>query len=169
MVSLSSVVSAVFFLIPPEIYTILLCSTGRLLSTFKVLRREKNMRSRARTLSRFLFVGISSSILAAGCASFPGKELPTYTYENMTAPAAKLTVSYDVRALALGRDSAGAAKVMQEEIEKVLKASPLFAQVVPGAGTGEYQYSFITRFSARPELRSSRYVTGAMKTFPGLS
>lgn len=134
MVSLSSVVSAVFFLIPPEIYTILLCSTGRLLSTFKVLRREKNMRSRARTLSRFLFVGISSSILAAGCASFPGKELPTYTYENMTAPAAKLTVSYDVRALALGRDSAGAAKVIARGNREGIESKPPLCSGRSGRG-----------------------------------
>jgi len=116
-------------------------------------------------LSRFLLISMFSSTLAIGCASFPGKELPTYTYESMTVPAAKLTVSYDVKALSLGRDNAGLAKGMQEEIEKVFKASPLFNQVAPGVGTGEYQYSFTLRNEGNAGLAfASGFISGLTLT-----
>jgi hypothetical protein len=96
-------------------------------------------------LLKMFSVGLLSAVFFLGCASFPGKELPAYTHEHIAPPAQKLAVSYDVKALMFGKENERTTKTVQDEIEKVLKASPLFSQVGPGVGLGEYQYSFVFR------------------------
>jgi hypothetical protein len=127
----------------------------------RALRREKNMQSRVHAVSWFLVIGLFSSFLTVGCASFPGKELPTYTYDNVTAPAAKLTASYDVKALVFDKENERSAGRVQEEIQKVLQASPLFEKIAPGAGTGEYQCSFLFKNEGNQALAAiSGFISG---------
>jgi len=119
------------------------------------------MRSRVRVLFRYVVISASVSLFAVGCASFPGKELPTYTYDNVTAPAAKLTASYDVKALVFGKENERSAERMQEEIQKVLQASPLFEKITPGTGIGEYQYSFLFKNEGNQALAAiSGFISG---------
>jgi hypothetical protein len=120
------------------------------------------MRSKVRALFRYAVISASVSLFAAGCASFPGKELPAYTYDNVTAPAAKLTASYDVKALVFDKENERSAERVQEEIQKVLQASPLFEKIAPGAGTGEYQCSFLFKNEGNQALA---FVSGFISGF----
>lgn len=103
------------------------------------------MKMRIPVSSRLFFCGVFLSLCIFGCASFPGKELPAYTPDQIAAPAQKLSVSFEVKSFALGKENPNSARIWHAEIEKVLTASPLFSQVTSSTGPGEFQYSFVSR------------------------
>lgn len=103
------------------------------------------MRSKMPVLLKLSFGILSFTVFAFGCASFPGKELPLYKNDQISPPVQRFSVSYDVKAFEFGKENAKFAKVWQEEVEKVFKASPLFLEVSSTTRLGEYQCSFEAR------------------------
>jgi hypothetical protein len=94
---------------------------------------------------RVLLLSVLFALSVSGCASFPGKELPTYSHEQVAVPANKISVTYDVKAIMLRKETARSAEAVDKEINKILSASPVFARAAAGAGTGDYHLSFVFR------------------------
>ncbi len=103
------------------------------------------MQMKTSRIVRVLLLGVLFAFCVAGCASFPGRELPTYVYEQMSAPANKISVTYDVKAIMLGKENAKTAEDVNKEISRILSESPIFTQAVAGTGTGDYHFSFALR------------------------
>lgn len=95
---------------------------------------------RAGSIWKMLLV-ILGCLALFGCASFPGNELPKYTYEQLAVPAEKVAIDYDARFLTMGHENAAAVRIFQEEIDKVFRNSQLFASHAPGVGTAPYHLS----------------------------
>lgn len=94
---------------------------------------------------RFLPALFLVLLITSGCASFPGKELPRYTYEQIPVAEPKHSIDYDLRFLTFGADNATAVKIFQEEIEKVFNESKIFEKSSPTVGTSVYHFSMVLR------------------------
>ena len=99
-------------------------------------------------LSQIILLGPFVVLMASGCASFAGMELPIYTNEQLSAPEKRISASYDVMAFhgTYPRDATAAS----QRIERVLSASPLFVGLKSGTGQGDYHYSFVLRHAVMP-------------------
>lgn len=97
------------------------------------------------TNKKLLLGGILAAVISFGCASFPGRELPTYTYNQITAPEKKISVSFDVKAFdVFGENSkfeSNLIKIVQNSLTKSLS----FDQVGTNVSDGEYHYTFYFR------------------------
>jgi len=78
-----------------------------------------------------------------GCASFPGKDLPKYSYDQIKPPAPQPCIDYDAKFLTMGRENARGVAIFQEEIEKVFRQSNFFQKHSPGVGSGDYHFSMV--------------------------
>ncbi|OGW32706.1 MAG: hypothetical protein A2X58_11800 [Nitrospirae bacterium GWC2_56_14] len=103
--------------------------------------------------SRFLLISLIVAFITSGCASFAGRELPIYTKEQVSAPAKKISATYDVKAFGVtGGENNMAAAGIDKEIQKILSTSPIFSEFKPGAGPGDHHYSFTFRNEGSPPL-----------------
>ena len=80
-----------------------------------------------------------------GCASFSGRELPTYTYDQIENTEKKVSVSFNVRAFDLHGENKSGGQFIEKEAQKVLNLSSAFAKVEPNKTDGEYHYTFYFR------------------------
>jgi hypothetical protein len=101
-------------------------------------------------------------VFAAGCASFPGRELPSYSYEQIPVPPNKISATYDVKAIMLGKENANSAEAVKKEIQKILSESPVFAQAAAGAGMSDYHFSFVFRNEGNEALA---FISGFISGF----
>ena len=90
-----------------------------------------------------VLIAIALAVGGIGCASFPGKELPKYSYEQIKPPSPKPSIGYDAKFLTMGRENARAVIIFQEEIEKVFGQSKFFQKYGPGVGLGDYHFSMV--------------------------
>ncbi len=93
---------------------------------------------------KYFVVGILC-FLAVGCASFPGNNLPKYTYEQVLVREPKPAVDYDVKCFSLDRENAGSVSHFQGEIEKVFAKSNVFSKFSPGTGREKYHLSLVLK------------------------
>ncbi len=104
-------------------------------------------------LVKIHMVCILAVCILAGCASFPGKQLPTYTYGQLTSLPKKITATYDIKAFSIyGVEDHTSATRLDFKVQKVLSSSPIFSDIKPGAGQSDYHYSFIFRNDGMPPL-----------------
>ncbi len=103
------------------------------------------MRPRYQIIIQYLTIGILSCLTLAGCASFPGKQLPIYTYEQIVPRDPKPSIDYDAKFISLGRENAAAVRIFQEEIEKVFSKSNVFSKFSAGIGSEKYHLSLVLR------------------------
>ena len=61
-----------------------------------------------------LIIGVLCFLPVVGCASFSGKELPKYTYEQIIPHNPKPSIDYDDRFLSFGKDNVDAVKIFQK-------------------------------------------------------
>lgn len=94
-------------------------------------------------LNRSIIIALFCYIVSAGCASFPGKELPKYTYDQIKPSGPKVSVDYDAKFLSFGRENSYAVRIFQEEIEKVFGQSGVFTKVSAGIGSEKYHLSLV--------------------------
>ncbi len=97
------------------------------------------------SFSRFLFLSILTAAIVSGCASFPGRELPIYAYEQIPAMEKKIYASFDVKAFGPRGENKKFEQRLEKEIQKILTQSLAFAQLEPNKNDGEYHYSFVYR------------------------
>jgi hypothetical protein len=116
---------------------------------------------------KYCSLNLLIAVIAIGCTSFPGKELPTYTYEQIPAPEMKITVSFDTKAIS----STGDTVVLPEfdnSVQKILTQSPVFAKTIAkrisNESGGEYNYTFYLR----GDIDNER-ITRASSIFSGLT
>lgn len=106
--------------------------------------------------SRFIQIMMSFIVvvfITAGCASFPGKQLPTYTNNQLPIPAKKISATYDVKALGIfGEDDKMSANRIDGKIQKILAPSPIFSDLKSVSGQSEYHYSFLFRNDGIPPI-----------------
>ncbi len=95
--------------------------------------------------SRLLFLCIVSSAIASGCVSFPGKELPTYTPEQIAAPEKKIASSFDVKVFSFDGEDKKFEGRLEKDIQRVLTESRVFAQSGLNRNDSEYHFSFVLR------------------------
>lgn len=106
-------------------------------------------KSRFRRMMLFL----AAVFMVAGCASFPGKELPTYANNQLFIPAKKISATYDVQAKGVfGENNKMAADRIDGKIQKVLASGPIFSDLRSGSKQGEYHYSFLFRNEGIPPM-----------------
>jgi hypothetical protein len=98
------------------------------------------MKKRIASITIFILC-ITIALSAAGCASFPGKELPMYTYEQISLPEKKITATFDVKASGHGLFQKDVSYI-EKEVQKILTQSQLYAQLTPNKNDGEHHYSF---------------------------
>ncbi|PKN38836.1 MAG: hypothetical protein CVU62_01135 [Deltaproteobacteria bacterium HGW-Deltaproteobacteria-2] len=104
-------------------------------------------------LNRIIMLFLATAFFATGCASFPGKQLPTYTNNQLPVPAKKIIATYDVKALGIyGADSKMSAARIDGKIQKILAPSPIFSDLRSGSGQSEYHYSFLFRNNGIPPI-----------------
>ncbi|HXY54306.1 MAG TPA: hypothetical protein VEM40_06525 [Nitrospirota bacterium] len=101
-------------------------------------------------IGQILLISLSAAFMASGCASFAGRELPTHTNEQLLNPEKKIFASYDVKAFGPHGENSIAASKLDKEIQKVLSAGPLFAELKSGSAQGDYHYSFVFHNEGRP-------------------
>lgn len=97
-----------------------------------------------RFTGRFTIVALGLLILV-GCASFPGKQLPIHTYDELAPVEPRPSIDYDAKFLALGMENAAGVRVFQEEIEKVFGNSHVFSKFGSGIGAEKYHLSLMLR------------------------
>ena len=107
------------------------------------------MQLNKRRMGQILLISLSAVFIASGCASFAGRELPTYSNEQVLTPPKKIIASFNVKAYGPHGNAIDASK-LDKEIQKVLSASPLFAELKSGSGQGDYHCSFVFRNEGRP-------------------
>lgn len=103
-------------------------------------------------ISRNLIVAGLICLLQTGCASFPSKTLPNYTYDQIHPQNPKPSIDYDAQFISLEKENTPAGKIFQEEIDKVFSESQFFSKFGPGAGTEKYHISFLVRNEGSPPL-----------------
>lgn len=97
-------------------------------------------------LSRnFLVLTLISLFLVflISCASFPGKDLPRYTYDQIKTGERKPSIDYEVKLYSLGKENAGAVGSFQVEIEKVFEESEVFQRFSAGIGSERYHLKMV--------------------------
>jgi hypothetical protein len=99
-------------------------------------------------LSQIILLPLFAVLMASGCVSFAGLELPIYTNEQLSAPEKKISASYDV--MVFHGTNPRDATVASKRIERVLSASPLFVELKSGTEQGDYHYSFVLRSAVMP-------------------
>lgn len=111
------------------------------------------------------------AIILSGCASFPGKDLPRYTYQDLKASEGKASVSYDARFIALGNENSKAAETFKNKVERVLKSSNSFEKISTAAASEEYHFSFLLKSEGNyPLAFISGFISGFTFTvLPGFA
>ena len=99
-----------------------------------------------------VFLTICTAFFSAACASFPGKEVPVYTADQVRAPEKKLTVSYNVKGFMLKKENNTFTSNIDKEIQKVLLESAMFAELKPEPGHGDFDFSFIIHNEGWPPM-----------------
>lgn len=90
-------------------------------------------------ISRILYIGLFAAVMVSGCTvRFAGRELPSYTNEQLSVPEKRVTASYDAYA-----DSLDMAVFLIQEVKKVLSSSILYADLHKGPAQAAYYYSFV--------------------------
>jgi len=108
---------------------------------------------RKNRLSRIIVPFLAVVFIATGCASFPGKQLPTYTNNQLPIPAKKISATYDVKAFGIhGEDCKVSADRIDGKIQKILVPSPIFSDLRSGSGQSDYHYSFLFRNDGIPPI-----------------
>lgn len=102
------------------------------------------MNHRRFTNIKFVIVGLLC-LIAVGCASFPGKEFPKYSYDQITIREPKPPIDYDATFLSLGRENARAVNIFQGEIEKIFSKSSVFSNFRAGTGKERYHFSLVLK------------------------
>lgn len=103
-------------------------------------------------ISQILLMSLFSALIASGCASFAGRELPIYTNDQLSVPEKKISASYDVKAFGPYGENTIVASKLDKKIQKVLSAGPLFAELKSGSGQCDYHYSFVFRNEGVPAM-----------------
>lgn len=96
-------------------------------------------------LRHLLPVLLLVAILISGCASFPGNDLPRYTYEQIPQLEPKPSIDYDLRFMSFGSDNTAAVKILQEEVEKVFNESKIFQTHSAITDKSKYHFSMVLR------------------------
>lgn len=96
----------------------------------------------------FLIMGGLCFLGLAGCASFPGKELPTYSFEQFHPPARKVSIDYEAIYLAPfltpgGQENPAAVRFFEQEVNKVFAKTNLFQNFGAGIGSGNYHFKLV--------------------------
>lgn len=112
-------------------------------------------RLRSQTIAKVLVITLASAFMF-GCASFPGNELPKYSYDQLTVPQQKVAIDFDARFVSFGKENAGGVKFFQDRIEKVFAKSQVFAGSSAAVGSAPYHLSLT--------LENSGNLGGAMIT-----
>ena len=87
----------------------------------------------------------------SGCASFPGKELPTLTYQQLDRPTQKQSIDYDVRSpIIRGTVS------FEDEVKIVFNRSDIFVNFHTGSGSERLHLSI--SFDYGPNLLGNTIV-----------
>src|SRR3990172_7976719 len=105
-----------------------------------------NMRHQSHILSQRLAAGILFCLTIVGCASFPGGDLPTVTYQQIIPHDPKPSIDYEavfvevgwIRAYETSSSPSGMLKAFQDEINKVFSQSGMFSGLNAGAGSERY-------------------------------
>ena len=82
-------------------------------------------------------------VVVAGCASYPGGELPKRSCQDLVVPASKPSVDYSLRFLTQGVENAMAVKLAQARVDSVLAESRLFASARPAVGTQPLHFDLV--------------------------
>jgi hypothetical protein len=96
-------------------------------------------------VKKLVFIGLFATLTASGCASFPGKELPVYTNEQISVPEKKMRATFDVKFVAPGSENKKIVPLLEQEIERILTGSRVFEAAEPNKTDGEYHYSMMFR------------------------
>lgn len=97
-------------------------------------------------LSRNCLISILISLSFAfliSCASFPGKDLSRYTYDQIKTGERKPSIDYEVKFYSMGQENAGAVGSFQVEIEKVFEESEVFQRFSAGIGSERYHLKLV--------------------------
>jgi hypothetical protein len=127
------------------------------------------MKLRCSMVIKSLALGMCFCCIAVGCASFPGKELPKYTYEQIVPHAPKPSIDYDAKFLTFGNANAQAVKTFQEEVDKVFTKSSFFNKFGAGIGSEKYHFSMVLKNEGNMGLAVvSGFISGfTMTIIPG--
>jgi hypothetical protein len=88
----------------------------------------------------YLLIGTVLSFAVVGCASFPGKELPKYTFEQIEPPAKKVSVDYEAIFLMQGQEVAFMVREFEERISKIFAKANFFLKYGLGIGSADYHF-----------------------------
>ena len=105
--------------------------------------------------SQIIILFLAVLFMTTGCASFPGKQLPTYATSQISAPEKKISATYDVKLV--GIDGAPytqpiVVKSFDDKVQKVLSSSSIFSDLKSGFEQSDYHYSFVMRNDGIPPL-----------------
>lgn len=117
----------------------------------------------------FSFLLLLICFIAAGCASFPGGELPKRNYSDINPPSSKPSVDYDASFFALGSRNTAGDKMLRREIEKVFLKSDYFEKVSSGEGDQKYHITIELKNEGNAGLAfASGFISGfTMFVVPG--
>jgi hypothetical protein len=109
----------------------------------------------------YLMIGGLCFLGLAGCASFPGKELPKYSFEQFNPPAIKPSIDYEAIFLTRdGQEPPAAVRSLEQEIDKVFTKTSLFQKF--GTGIGSANYHFIVVLKNEGELSGANFLNAVL-------
>jgi hypothetical protein len=100
--------------------------------------------------STILLIILFTALTESGCASFAGRELPIYTLEQLPSSQLKISATYEVKAYGPKGESEIIAARFTYEIQKILTANTVFAELKEGAGPSDYHVSFVFKDVGMP-------------------
>jgi len=108
------------------------------------------MKAKHLIIAIYLMTGGLFFLGFAGCASFPGKELPKYSFEQFNPPARKPSIDYEAIFLAPfltpgGQENPAAVRFLEQEVEKVFAKTNLFQKFGTGIGSADYHFKIVLK------------------------
>ena len=96
------------------------------------------------SLKCFIFL-FMCSLAFSGCASFPNKEFPKYSFDQFKPLEVKPAIDYDLKYFWTNRENAAALPVFCKKVEDVFAKSNLFSEYKAGTGSSDYHFSIIMK------------------------
>src|SRR5215471_14596883 len=119
-----------------------------------------------RTLRNLHFLSaIVCGLTLTACLSFPGKQLPTFTYEQIVPQDSKPSIDYDAQYIRTGGEllMKSREQIFKEEIPEVFNKSKLFSKVTEGRGE-KYHIFLILKNSTSTASTINGWISGLTLT-----